>query len=169
MQNPFRPCSKTTTAMKPLILMISLCMPGAELLAQKVNSNDVPAAVRNSLDMNMHVKEAQWEMEGTNYEANFKKSGKEMSVIFDDKGVMLETEIEINRSDLPDMAKNILKTEDASYKVEEIEKVMTKGITTYEVEVEKMEKTFELSFDVQGRLLHQTEEKGEKAEKDHKH
>jgi hypothetical protein len=152
--------------MKHFILIIGLCIMGTELFAQKINSSDVPALVRNSLDMNMHVKEAKWEKEGPNYEANFANAGKETSVVLDEKGAILETEVEINKNDLPSTVREILKKEFSSFKVEEVEKVMTKGITTYEVKVEKLEKIFELTFDIQGKLLHQEEKKDETEDKD---
>ncbi|MBK7653448.1 MAG: hypothetical protein IPJ20_25715 [Flammeovirgaceae bacterium] len=41
----------------------------------------------------------------------------------------------------------------AGYKIEETAKIVSKGITTYEAEVEKEEKTFELIFDNNGKLL----------------
>ena len=152
--------------MKYQISILVLLFGGTELFAQKLDANDVPVVVKNALEANTHVKDAQWDKEGANYEASYKSGGKEMSVVFDEQGRMLETEVEIGKNELPSLAKDLLKKEYSGYKVEEVARIIaSNGEVTFEVEVEKLEKTFELIFDTQGKLVKQIEEK-EAADKD---
>jgi hypothetical protein len=75
--------------MKNTITIVLLCLMSASLFAQKVDSKDVPAAVKSGLEKHMKVKEAKWGKEGDTYEANFKKDGKEMSAVFDAAGILI--------------------------------------------------------------------------------
>lgn len=148
-------------------ILALLAFASTEMFAQKLNPNDVPAVVKNALEANTHVKDAHWDKEGSNYEANYKSGGKEMSVVFNEQGQMLETEVEVGKNDLPALAKDLLKKDYSGYKLEEVAKIIANnGDVTYEVEVEKLEKTFELIFDTQGKLIKQTEEKEEAGDKD---
>ena len=45
----------------------------------------------------------------------------------------------------------------ACWKIEESAKILANGVTTYEVEVEKGEKSFDLFFDDNGKLLKKTQ------------
>ncbi len=90
-------------------VLIALCFVAAQTFAQKMNSKDVPANVKASLEKNHLAKEAKWEKEGENYEANFKKGGKEMSAVFDGTGTLIETEVEIARHELPARRKTFLR------------------------------------------------------------
>ena len=140
-------------------IAIALCLLGMQGFAQKINSKDVPAAVRSGLEKSLQVKEAKWDREGDSYEANFKKGGKEMSALLDANGTLLETETEIAKGELPQAVQDVLKKDYAGFKLEEVAKITAKGVITYEVEVEKGETTFEMIFDHQGKLLKKEEEK----------
>ncbi len=47
------------------------------------------------------VANVKWEKEDGNYEASFEQKGQKLSVIYDAKGVLKESEIEIKASELP--------------------------------------------------------------------
>lgn len=146
------------TTMKTAIA-IGLCFAGAQLFAQKIESKTVPAPVKAALEKSFQVKDATWEKEGENFEAEFKKNGKEMSAIFASSGVMVGTEEEIAKTDLPPNAQEVLQKEYAGYKVEEANKVTDKGVIKYEAEIEKGESSYKLSFDIAGKLLKKEQEK----------
>jgi hypothetical protein len=88
-----------------------------------------------------------------------------MSAVLDEKGTLLETETEIKESDLPQAVKSTLAKDFAGYKTDEILKAVANGITTFEMGAQKDKKEYMLEFDMNGKLLKQTEEKEEK-EKD---
>lgn len=140
-------------------ILIALCFVAAQTFAQKMNSKDVPANVKAALEKNFLVKEAKWDKEGNNYEASFKKGGKEMSAVFDGAGTLIETEVGIARRELPRAAQDVLEKEYAGFKIEETAKITTRGVVLYEAEVEKGEQSFELIFDTTGKLLKKEAEK----------
>jgi hypothetical protein len=142
-----------------IILMLGASTP---LLAQKIDSKNVPASVKNSLNQNFGVTIATWDKEGEDYEANFKVQGKKASVVFSPTGIILETENTIDQSSLPASVKTTLEKDYAGYKIEEAEKITSKGVIQYEAKVEKGEKSFELLFDVDGKLLKKEEEHEDK-------
>ncbi|MBA4058427.1 MAG: hypothetical protein C0490_27155 [Marivirga sp.] len=76
-----------------------------------------------------------------------------MSVVFDGIGSILETEQEIKKSDLPAAIHNVLKKDYAEFELEEVARIETKGVITYETEIEKGKTSLELSFDVNGKLI----------------
>ncbi len=128
-------------------------------MAQKMNSKDVPAELKASLQKNFGILDATWDKEGDNYEANFKAKGKEMSAVFNNAGELLETESEIGKNQLPADAQALLKKEYSDFKMEEVAQISAKGVISYEVEVEKGEQTFELIFDQKGSLIKKESEK----------
>lgn len=120
---------------------------------QDMNARDVPSIIRNSLAANFSKDHAHWNKEGTNYEATFKLKGKEISVLFDDAGNVVEMEKEIVRADLPPSVMEVLKNEYPSYEVEEFARIDTQGVITYEVELKQKKQSFDLIFDSDGKVI----------------
>ena len=70
--------------------------------AQKLQEKDVPAPVKTAFQKNFpQAKVEKWEKEGINFEAEFELNKSEQSVLFDAQGDIIETEIEIEISELP--------------------------------------------------------------------
>lgn len=121
--------------------------------AQKIKSSEVPAAVKNSLLKTYSMKDADWDKEGDSFEANFEQNGKKLSVLFDASGTLMEAETEIKKKELPQPVLVALKKDYAEYEIEEAAKIESKGVISYEVEVEKGKQKFDLIFDPNGKLL----------------
>ena len=134
------------------------------LQAQKMNSEDVPGTVKAGLQKAYSGKDVKWDKEGDNFEASFKQKGKETSIVLDASGKTLETEVEINKRELPVSILDVLKKDYQGYEIEEAAKIDSNGVITYETEVEKDEKTFDLIFDGQGKLLKKESKEGEEKE-----
>lgn len=102
----------------------------------------------------------EWDVEENGeFEAEFDLNKSEMSVLYNANGDLLETEIEINESELPQSVKAALAKDFAGYELDEFEKTDAKGLVTYEIEAKKDKKEFELVFDASGKLIKQEEEK----------
>jgi hypothetical protein len=100
------------------------------------------------------IKKVKWSVEKSGeYEVEFNFSKAETSVLFDEKGTILEVETEISKKELPETIKTSLKTDFAEYKIGEVEKVVTNGVTTYEMEAKKGKDKFDLIFDTNGKFL----------------
>ena len=139
--------------MKTVLMVVGIGLFACHADGQKMNEKDVPVVVKTTLEKSFGVKTAKWDKEDEHYEANFKDKGKETSVVFDASGGILETEVEIKKSELPAAVMATIKNDFADYKIEEVAKIDVKGITSYEVEVEKGEEAYDLIFDVDGTLI----------------
>ncbi|MFT3827958.1 MAG: PepSY-like domain-containing protein [Chitinophagaceae bacterium] len=91
-----------------------------------------------------------WEKENSDYEVNFTKDGKEMSAVYDSKGVLKETEVEITAAELPAAATEYIKQHYKGATVKEAAKITTaSGTVTYEAEVNKKD----VIFDANGKFI----------------
>lgn len=154
--------------MKRIIyLLLSVALMSNSANAQKISADKVPAAVSSAFKSKFPTAvKITWEMENqTEYEANFKLNGEEVSANFDNTGKWLETETEIKVSALPAAIQSALKTEFADFKVEEASKIESvKNGNCYEAEIEKGEETFDVLFTPEGKVISKTkvEEKEKK-------
>jgi hypothetical protein len=97
-----------------------------------------------------NVKNVEWEKEGKNYEAMFKHSVTETSIVITPEGKILETETEMDSSTLPEAILIYFDTNYRGYKIAEASKiVLSNGTIRYEAEVQ--DKDF--IFDSNGVLL----------------
>ena len=119
--------------------------------AQKIQEKDVPAEIKSSFTtLFAAAKEVKWEKEKGNYEAEFDLNKTEQSALFDEKGTLLETEVEIELSQLPDGVMEYVKTHYANKTVKEAAKITdTKGTVSYEAEIKGMD----LMFDSSGKFI----------------
>lgn len=128
--------------MKKFTLLIVLLVAAQVAFAQK---SKVPQVVQSAFTTAYpNAVDVDWEKEDGNYEAEFDSaSGREMSVVFDANGGLLETEVPIVFSELPKAAQEALKGK----KVKETAKITNaKGVVSYEAEVRRKD----LMFDAQG-------------------
>jgi hypothetical protein len=137
--------------MKKLALMTVAVLITTFAFAQKVKEKEVPTSVKTAFQNNFpQAKVEQWEKEGVNFEAEFELNNSEQSVVFDDQGNLLETEIEIGISQLP---KGVLEYVKANYQGQNIKEVAkitdAKGTVTYESEIKGMD----LLFDSTGKFI----------------
>jgi hypothetical protein len=103
-----------------------------------------------------------WASEEANeWEAEFKINGTEMSASFDDKGIWLETETEINVKELPASVTNTIAKNFAGFKTGEASVNETPGMKGYEVELTNGETSLEVIFDNSGKVIKNTEAKKE--------
>jgi hypothetical protein len=155
--------------MKKTKLLGVLVLAGISACAQKVKTENVPAAVKQSFSkMYPEVKEVKWEMEDKNFEAEFKKNKEELEAVFTPEGIFVQSEKELgSTNDLPKEVLASLYKEFAGYKFSDVEWIETADKKVqYEVSAEKGELEYDLLYDKNGVLLKKTEEKeDEKKEK----
>ncbi len=137
--------------MKKLALMTVAAMITSLTFAQKLQEKDVPASVKTAFQKNFpQAKVEKWEKEGVNFEAEFELNKSEQSVLFDAQGGIIETEIEIEISELPNGIVDYVKTNYKGQSVKEAAKITdTKGTLTYEAEIKGMD----LLFDSNGKFI----------------
>ena len=155
--------------MKNLIIVILAVTLATTAQAQKISTDKVPAAVTKSFKEKFpNVEGAKWEMEKTGeYEATFKMNKEEASANFDKDGKWMETEMEIEVSNLPAAVQQTVAKQFADYKIKEAEQTETpeKG-KFYEVEIQKEKVRMEVSFAADGEVMGKKDLNDKKDEKD---
>ena len=118
-------------------------------------SGDIPDVVLQNFQAKYpHANAVKWEKEGGIFNVEFILDGQEYEAEFDKTGKWLETEKEINISDLPQAIQKVLNTRYSGYEIEEAEYVDTAeyGII-YEVVIAKGDKEIEIYFDPDAMIL----------------
>lgn len=137
--------------------------------AQKIQEKDVPAAVVSAFKTKFPTTaKTNWEKENTSeFEAEFKLNGEEVSANFDNTGKWLENETEIKVSALPAAVQNTLSKDFAGFKIEEAAKIESaKQGNVFEAEIEKGEESYDVLFTADGKVLSKTKLEEKKGEKD---
>ncbi len=142
--------------MKKLALMLVATMITSLSFAQKLQEKDIPAPVKSSFQKHYpNTKEVKWDKEGEKFEASFDLNKMDNSVLFDGKGNLLETEVEIALNQLPKGVLEYVATNYKGQKVKEVAKITdNKGIVVYEVEI----KGLDLLFDSNGKFIKETKD-----------
>jgi hypothetical protein len=137
--------------MKKSTLVLGFVMATGFVMAQKIQSKDVPEIVKAAfLNEFPSVKGTRWDKEENNFEASFDNNKLDQSVVFDGEGNILETEAEIEISKLPQAAKDYLSSTYPEKKIKEIAQITDAQKTiTYEVEISGMD----VIFSEQGKFI----------------
>jgi hypothetical protein len=137
--------------MNKSIIVIALIMVSLVTFAQKTKEQNVPQVIKNTLLQKFpKATEIKWDKEGKNFEASFDLNNVDNSVVFNQDGKIVETEIEIKVSQLPKNAIQYLNDHYKNQKVKEVAKIVTeKGSLIYEAEI----KGKDLFFDENGNFI----------------
>ena len=112
---------------------------------------DVPAAAKAALTrLYPGVKNAKWEKEDGNYEVGFTHQGKQLSLVIDAKGTVLETETTIAVSALPEPVRSYITKHRAGKSIKEAAEIVdAQGRKKYEAQVGGKD----LLFDEKGTFI----------------
>ncbi len=119
--------------------------------AQKMQEKNVPANVKSTFKKKYPTATAvKWDKQGEKYEASFDLNNTDNSVLMDAQGNIIETEVEIELTQLPKGILDYVKTHYGGKQAKEGAKITdAKGIVTYEVEIKEMD----LIFDNNGKFI----------------
>ena len=142
--------------MKKLVLMTVAAMITSLTFAQKMQEKDVPATVKTTFQKQYPTaSDVKWDKEGEKFEASFDLNKIDNSVLFDAQGNILETEVEIELSQLPSGILDYVKANYKGQSVKEAAKITdAKGTITYEAEIKGMD----LLFDTKGKFIKETKD-----------
>lgn len=137
--------------MKTLFLVALMSIIAANGFAQEAKKTAIPSNILQAFNKNFKgAKEVKWDKEDNNYEASFDYNGSDNSVLFNQEGKIVETEIEIKVSQLPKNALQYLNDNYKNQKVKEAAKIVTeKDNLIYEAEI----KGKDLFFDENGNFI----------------
>lgn len=137
--------------MKKLMLLAAMVMGVSLGFSQKMKDAEVPAAVKSALQKQFPAaKDVKWDKEKNQYEASFDLNKTDHSVLFDEAGKIVETEVEIEMNQLPKGVAEYIKANYKGVTVKEAAKITdAEGKVTYEAEVKGMD----LLFDSTGKFI----------------
>lgn len=142
--------------MKHMMIMMAASLITGSAFAQKTPDKDIPASVKAAFQKaHPDAKDVKWEKEGDNFEAEFEQGKTEQSVVLNAQGSILETEVEIAVTELPQKAKDYVAANYKGQAVKEAAKITdAKGAISYEAEI----KGKDLIFDAAGTFLKETKD-----------
>ncbi|WP_299821416.1 SdiA-regulated domain-containing protein [uncultured Pontibacter sp.] len=108
-------------------------------------------------EMYPSVKNVDWDLENTLYEADFKINGREREVLLDTTGALVQVSEEIDKADLPEAILARMAKEYGNYNVEEVHRVQRDKQRSYVVELQRRTKEVLITFDEAGNLLNLTD------------
>ncbi|MBN2348307.1 MAG: PepSY-like domain-containing protein [Bacteroidales bacterium] len=116
---------------------------------------DVPAKVQTAFSEKFpDATKVKWTKENdTEWEAEFILNGKEYSANYTNSGTWMETEYEVNPSNLPAVVKATLDKEYAAYKIVESELSETTSGIIYEFGLKKCEEEIEVTISPDGIII----------------
>ena len=132
------------------ILAIIVSIGCLSACKQKLRESQVPVAVKATFEKEYPNIKGTWDKEDEGYEVEFEKDGKEISLIIDETGKILETESMIAVKELPAAILDYMNTHYKGMKVEEAAKIVTaNGDINYEAEIKEKD----VVFDANGNFL----------------
>ena len=142
--------------MNKLILIGAILILSLGVEAQALKERDVPSDITASLSaLYPNASKVKWEKEDGMYEGSFYTGKKETSLIFSRDGILVQTENEIESSDLPAGVVEYITKHHPSAAIKEATKVTDSfGEVNYEVEVAGIDYLFSNS----GQFLRQEKE-----------
>jgi len=144
--------------MKKVMILALVTFGVVQAIAQKIKESEVPQVVKSAFRKAYpNAKGLKWDKEEAGFEASFDQNKNDMSVVLDKMGIVKEVETEIAKDKLPKAILETLKKDFADHDIEETAMIVANGVTTYEVEVEKGKKSWDLIFDSAGKLLENTQ------------
>jgi hypothetical protein len=141
--------------MKSIVLIALIGLGLNDANAQKLKEAAVPEPVKATFAKHYAaVKNAKWEKENGNYEAEFENNKVTTSVVIDKTGALLETETTIAESALPKKAQEYLAKNLSGKKIKETAQIVNvKGAVTYEAEVAGADYLFDANGDFMKKVV----------------
>lgn len=121
----------------------------------KESSANAPEAVKSAFNEKFkNAKEVEWSQEDeTEWEAEFEMNGKEYSANFSNDGKWKETEHEIENSELPEAVRATISQEFGEYEIESAEISETVEGVVFELAIEQGEEELEVVIDANGKII----------------
>lgn len=137
------------------VLVLIILLTSFTAYSQKLNESDIPEAVKKTFSENYpDVKNAKWEFEHGNYEAEFKVNNVEKTAVINKMGHLSAVETEINISSLPEAVQSAVSKDYPSASIKEASKIETEGGIEYEVEIRDGNNSPDLIYSADGKFLH---------------
>lgn len=143
--------------MKKLFFIGMVLSASVSLQAQKVDESSVPISVRTAFaKMYPNVKIYKWELDGSNFEANFKEDEVQQSATYGPDGTYIRLEKLIAITAFPKGVTDYMTKNFPGKKIKETSEIIdVAGVITYEVEIKEVD----YIFDANGNFLKKEDDK----------
>lgn len=139
-------------AILAIVSVLSLSMSAQTETKSKKSS--IPNTVKEAFAKEFPKQKASWSKEDGGFEAEFKLNGTEASAVYDKTGHRKELEVEIKTTELPANVLSYVKKNYPTGKITEASKITDdKNIVTYEAEIKKDGKSFDVLLDAAGKFI----------------
>ena len=122
-------------------ILVGFALIGTSVIAaqaQDVAAQDVPEAVKSALSQKFaNATDLDWEMSGSNYEADFDVNRIDHTVLLDPSGKILMTKRDILEKDLPQGIRTAISQNYKGMRVDDVEQVEKDGKTYYQLELDQ--------------------------------
>lgn len=133
------------------MLLSSIMIGQTEKSSKKI---DVPTEVKLAFKDEFPNAKAKWDTEDGDYEAEFKIDGNDASAVYNKKGHRTALEIAIKTQEIPAKALDFLEKNYPTNKITEAAKITDdKNTVTYEAEIGKDGKFYDVLFDATGNFI----------------
>ncbi|WP_162428391.1 PepSY-like domain-containing protein [Pontibacter pudoricolor] len=136
-------------------LLFAFIFAGSTALAvnaQDVATKDVPSTVAAALTQKFaNATDLDWEMNGTNYEADFDVNRVDHNVLIDPSGKILMTKRDIQKKDLPQAVSSAISQNHKGLRLDDMEVLEIDGTTYYQVELDDKAGDKKLVFTADGK------------------
>ncbi|PKL78951.1 MAG: hypothetical protein CVV25_09600 [Ignavibacteriae bacterium HGW-Ignavibacteriae-4] len=155
--------------MKTIVCVVLFVILSTQVWAHP-NSN-VPDIVKSSFAKKYQdATDIEWEQdddeEGDNWEVEYEIKSKEYSSLFDKNGKWIQTETEINISDLPSNAKATITKKFKNFKIIEVESLEDTSGNFYVIKIKNGKTEMEVTTNLKGEFIRQELEKEDNEDKD---
>ena len=137
------------------MILFAVLFSGSAALAvdaQDIKAEDVPQAVAGALTQKYaSATDLDWEMDGSNYEAEFDINRTDHTVLIDPSGNILMTKSDIMQNDLPQSVKSAVDQKYKGMALDDMERVEKDGNTYYQVELDEKGTDRKLVFSADGQ------------------
>ncbi|HLW14586.1 MAG TPA: PepSY-like domain-containing protein [Flavobacteriaceae bacterium] len=140
--------------MKTLKTIILLVFATATVWAQDLKPTEVPEVVKITFTKEFpNATDVEWERDKAYYKVEFDVDWMDHEVWYTEEGMMHRKEQEIAKEDLPEAVLQEIGINYSEYFVDDVKILWYDNTTTYKVELESGDDSWEVVFDVDGRVL----------------
>jgi hypothetical protein len=140
--------------MKKIMIIAGLMLGTVLTYAQDIAESQVPSVVLNNFKKEFpKASDVEWEQKGVGFEVDYEIGFVDHEAWFDNTGKMIKHVEDIKVQDLPESVRNVIKKEYDGHRASDAKKITQEDQVTYQVELEKGNVEWKITFSTTGKEL----------------
>ena len=136
----------------PTLSILAFFFMSCSLFGQDIRASKVPSEVKNTLSTEFpDADDIDWEKKKGDYEADFEIKDVDHSALFNAKGELLMSKMDIRSSELPAAVAEKISQDYVDYHIDDAEKVDVNGRTLYQVELDGRPRDLDVVYTADGQ------------------